>query len=338
MKKPIFFDSTLRDGSHAIQHQLTSDNVREYCKMVDNAGLYTVIVGHGNGLGASSVQVGLSRTSDQELLAAARSELKVTKLGVFILPGFGTIENDLVPALELGVDLVCVASHCTEADVTKQYISRVAKEQKEVYGILMMYHMTTKERLLAEAEKMVSYGAIGIIIMDSAGSSTPGLVRETISYLVEHLQVPVGFHAHNNLGMAIGNTLIALESGATIVDGTVRGFGAGAGNCQIDVMVALLEKMGHTTGINVYDLMDAADKVVKKIMTQPQEIDSVSIASGMAGVFSGFAPHVKRAAEKFGVDARDIFVELGKRRVVGGQEDMVIEVAIELSKKKNVLS
>ncbi len=338
MKSPVFFDSTLRDGSHAIQHQLTSDNVREYCKMVDNAGLYTVIVGHGNGLGASSVQVGLSRTPDQELLAAARSELKITKLGVFILPGFGTIEHDLVPALELGVDLVCVASHCTEADVTKQYISRVAKEQREVYGILMMYHMTTKERLLTEAEKMVSYGAIGVIIMDSAGSSTSGLVRETISYLVEHLQVPVGFHAHNNLGMAIGNTLVALESGATIVDGTVRGFGAGAGNCQIDVMVALLEKMGQPTGINLYHLMDAADKVVKKIMTQPQEIDSVSIASGMAGVFSGFAPHVKRAAEKFGVDARDIFVELGKRRVVGGQEDMVIEVAIELSKKKNVLS
>ncbi len=335
MKTPIFFDSTLRDGSHAIQHQLTIDNVRDYCKMVDTAGLYTVIVGHGNGLGASSIQVGLSATEDCELLRAARAELKKTKLGVFILPGFGTIGNDLVPALELGVDLVCVASHCTEADVTKQYISRVVKEGKEVYGILMMYHMTTKERLLSEAEKMIGYGAQGIIIMDSAGSSTPQLVQETIEYLVSHVQVPVGFHAHNNLGMAIGNTLIALEAGASIVDGTIRGFGAGAGNCQIEVMVALLKKMGYEVPIDLYPLMDAADTVVKNIMTKPQEIDSVSIASGMAGVFSGFAPHVKNAAKKFGVDPRDIFFELGKRKVVGGQEDMVIEVALELSQKKH---
>lgn len=335
MKTPIFFDSTLRDGSHAIQHQLTIDNVRDYCKMVDTAGLYTVIVGHGNGLGASSIQVGLSATEDRELLRAARAELKKTKLGVFILPGFGTIGNDLVPALELGVDLVCVASHCTEADVTKQYISRVVKEGKEVYGILMMYHMTTKERLLSEAEKMIGYGAQGIIIMDSAGSSTPQLVQETIEYLVSHVQVPVGFHAHNNLGMAIGNTLIALEAGASIVDGTIRGFGAGAGNCQIEVMVALLKKMGYEVPIDLYPLMDAADTVVKNIMTKPQEIDSVSIASGMAGVFSGFAPHVKNAAKKFGVDPRDIFFELGKRKVVGGQEDMVIEVALELSQKKH---
>lgn len=335
MKTPIFFDSTLRDGSHAIQHQLTIDNVRDYCKMVDTAGLYTVIVGHGNGLGASSIQVGLSATEDRELLRAARAELKKTKLGVFILPGFGTIGNDLVPALELGVDLVCVASHCTEADVTKQYISRVVKEGKEVYGILMMYHMTTKERLLSEAEKMIGYGAQGIIIMDSAGSSTPQLVQETIEYLVSHVQAPVGFHAHNNLGMAIGNTLIALEAGATIVDGTIRGFGAGAGNCQIEVMVALLKKMGYEVPIDLYPLMDAADMVVKNIMTKPQEIDSVSIASGMAGVFSGFAPHVKNAAKKFGVDPRDIFFELGKRKVVGGQEDMVIEVALELSQKKH---
>lgn len=338
MKTPLFFDSTLRDGSHAIQHELTVENVQSYCRIVDAAGMHTVIVGHGNGLGASSIQVGLAKTSDKELILAARSELKNTNLGVFILPGFGTINGDLLPALSLGVDLVCVGSHCTEADVTKQYIGAAAKQVDEVYGVLMMYHMTTKERLLSEALKMVSYGAKGIIIMDSAGSSTPELVRETIGYLVEHITVPVGFHAHNNLGMAIGNTLVALEAGASIVDGTVRGFGAGAGNCQIEVMVALLKKMGYDIPVDLYALMDASDTVVAHIMKKAQEIDSVSIASGMAGVFSGFAPHVKKAAEKFGVDPRDIFVELGKRKVVGGQEDMVIEVAIDLAKNKTSIS
>jgi 4-hydroxy 2-oxovalerate aldolase len=213
----------------------------------------------------------------------------------------------------------------------EQYISYVVEQKKEAYGILMMYHMTTKERLLEEAKKMVSYGACGIIIMDSAGASTPALVKDTVSYLVEHLPVPIGFHAHNNLGMAVAHTWMALEAGARIVDGTVRGFGAGAGNCQIEVLVALLKKMGYDIPADLYALMDASE-VVAGIMTRPQEIDSVSIASGMAGVFSGFSLPVKRAAERFGVDPRDIFMELGKRRVVGGQEDMVIEVAMELAK------
>lgn len=334
MNKPLIFDSTLRDGQHAIAHQLSAEQAREYCRAIDGSGVYTVIVGHGNGLGASSIQVGLSATPDIELITAARTELKKTKLGVFILPGFGTIKNDLAPALAAGVDLVCVASHCTEANVTKQYIEYAVKKNKEVFGILMMYHLTTKERLLEEAQKMVTYGAQGIIIMDSAGSSTPQLVKDTITHLTAHLNVPIGFHAHNNLGMAIGNTMIALEAGATIADGTLRGFGAGAGNCQLETLVALLQKTGVDVGVNLYQLMDASDQVVAKIMKKPQEIDSVSITSGLAGVFSGFALPVKRAAAEFGIDPRDIFIELGRRRVVGGQEDMVIEVAMELAKKK----
>lgn len=331
----MIFDSTLRDGSHAISHQLTVEQVERYCRAVDSAKEHVVIVGHGNGIGASSVQVGLSATPDMSLLEAARKELKKTRLGVFLLPGFGTIKNDLAPAIKLGVDLVCVASHCTEADVTKQYINYVAEQGKEVYGILMMYHMTTKERLLEEAKKMVSYGAQGIVIMDSAGASTPAIVKETISYLVENLSVSIGFHAHNNLGMAVAHTWMALESGARIVDGTVRGFGAGAGNCQIEVLVALLQKMGYNVPVDLKVLMDVSDKVVTTLMKKSQEIDSVSIASGMAGVFSGFALPVKRAAEKFNVDPRDIFVELGHRRAVGGQEDMVVEVAMELAKQKD---
>lgn len=334
MKDLKIFDSTLRDGSHAISHKLTVEQVERYCRGIDSAGEYVVIVGHGNGLGASSMQVGLSATPDLSLLKAARKELKQTRLGVFLLPGFGTIKNDLAPALELGVDLVCVASHCTEADVTKQYINYVAQQGKEVYGILMMYHMTTKERLLEEAKKMVSYGAAGVIIMDSAGASTPALVKETITHLVENLSVPVGFHAHNNLGMAIAHTWMALEAGAQIVDGTLRGFGAGAGNCQIEALVALLTKMGYSVPVDLKVLMDVSDGVVTTLMKKSQEIDSVSISSGLAGVFSGFSLPVKRAAEKFNVDPRDIFMELGKRRVVGGQEDMVVEVAMELAKKK----
>ncbi len=334
MKDLMIFDSTLRDGSHAISHQYTVEQVRQYCRAIDKAGEHVVIVGHGNGIGASSLQVGISATSDLELLAAARSELKQTKLGVFLLPGFGTIKNDLAPAMKLGIDLVCVGAHCTEADVTQQYIKYVADLGKEVYGVLMMYHMTTKERLLEEASKMVSYGAQGIIIMDSAGASTPAMVKETISYLVENLSVPVGFHAHNNLGMAVAHTWMALEAGARIADGTLRGFGPGTGNSQIEVLVALLKKMGYQISVDLNILMDVSDQVVTTFMKKSQEIDSISIASGLAGVFSGFYLPVKRAAEKFNVDPRDIFMELGKRRVVGGQEDMVVEVAMELAKHK----
>lgn len=331
MKDLQIFDSTLRDGSHALSHQLTVDQVDRYCRAIDGAGVHTVIVGHGNGIGASSLQVGLAGTPDLVLLETARVALQKTKLGVFLLPGFGTIKNDLAPALKLGVDLVCVGAHCTEADVTQQYINYVAEQNKEVHGVLMMYHMTTTDRLLEEAKKMVSYGAQGIIIMDSAGASTPALVKETITRLVEQLPVPIGFHAHNNLGMAVAHTWMALEAGARIVDGTLRALGAGAGNCQIEVLVALLKKMGYDIPVDLYKLMDTSENVVSTIMKKTPEIDGVCITSGLAGVFSGFALPVKRAAERFGVDPRDIFMALGKRRVVGGQEDMVIEVAMELA-------
>lgn len=334
MKDLMIFDSTLRDGQHAISHQLTKEQVERYCRAIDKGGEYVVMVGHGNGIGASSVQVGLSATPDLELLAVARQELKQTRLGVFLLPGFGTIKDDLAPALDLGVDLVCVASHCTEADVTQQYIKYVTQRGKEVFGVLMMYHMTTKERLLEEAKKMVSYGAQGIIIMDSAGASTPALVKETIGHLVNNLSVPVGFHAHNNLGMAVAHTWMALEVGARIADGTIRGFGPGAGNCPLEVLLALLKKMGYPIPVDLNVLMDVSDQIVSGFMKKPLEIDSITIASGLAGVFSVFTLPVKRAAEKFGVSPRDIFMELGKRRVVGGQEDIVVEVAMELAKHK----
>lgn len=334
MNKILFFDSTLRDGSHAVKQQINEDNIKKYCKEADDAGFYTIIVGHGNGLGASSLQVGLSLLSDKEMLAIARNELKKTKLGVFLIPGFGTIKDNIEPAIDIGVDLVCIASHCTEADITRQHINYVREKGKEAYGILMMHHMTTAEKLLEEAKKMQDYGALGVIIMDSAGASTPDMVSERVKKLVDGLNIKVGFHAHNNLGLAVSNSYTAIKAGAVIIDGTLRGFGAGAGNCQLEVLAGLLQKLEIETGLNFYKLMDTSDNVVAKMMQNPQIITSLSLTSGLAGVFSGFAPHVKKAAEKFGVDPRDIFFELGKRKIIAGQEDFIIDVAAELAAKK----
>ncbi|MBU4445864.1 4-hydroxy-2-oxovalerate aldolase [bacterium] len=335
MNEILFFDSTLRDGSHAVAHQLTVENIRDYCAEIDSAGVYTVIVGHGNGLGASSLQVGLSGLTDHQMLTTARSQLKKTRLGVFLIPGFGTIKDDLAPALEIGVDLVCVAAHCTEADVTRQHIEYVRSKGKEAFGILMMQHMTTKERLLEEALKMQEYGALGVILMDSAGASLPDLVTENIGRLVKGTNVKVGFHAHNNLGMAIANSFAAIKAGAMIIDGTLRGFGAGAGNCQMEVLAGCLNKAGIETELDLYKLMDVSEHIATTMMTKAQEITSIGLISGLAGVFSGFATKVKVAAERFGVDPRDIFMELGKRKVVAGQEDFITDVAIELAEQKN---
>ncbi len=333
MSKLLFFDSTLRDGSHAIKHQYTKDNITAYCHAIDKAGMHTVIVGHGNGLGASSLQVGLSNLSDHEMLETARETLHKTKLGAFMIPGFGTISDEIDPAIKDGVELFCIASHCTEADVTKQHIEHIRKKGAEAYGVLMMYHMASTEKILEEASKMQDYGAQGVIIMDSAGASTPEMVKRTIATLSENLTARVGFHAHNNLGMAVGNSYIAIQEGATIIDGTIRGLGAGAGNMQIEALVALLIKNNYELDVNFYAMLDASEKVVKEFFPVSTGLTDISIVSGMAGVFSGFAAHVKAAAKEFQVDPRDIFIELGKRKVVGGQEDQIVDVAVELKKK-----
>jgi 4-hydroxy 2-oxovalerate aldolase len=336
MAKVAFFDSTLRDGSHAVGHQISADNIRNYCMQADEAGLHTIIVGHGNGLGASSLQVGMAALSDAEMLTAARRELKKTRLGVFLIPGFGTIKNDLIPALDRGVDLVCVAAHCTEADITRQHIEYVSDKGKDVYGVLMMCHMASAQCLLGEANKLQDYGAMGVILMDSAGASTPDIVSEKVSFLVNNLHIQVGFHAHNNLSLAVANSYAAIEAGATIIDGTIRGFGAGAGNCQLEVLAGLLFKHKIETGLDLYKLMDISDHVVSKMMKKSQEITSMSIMSGLTGVFSGFALHVQKAAERYQVDPRDIFIELGKRKVVAGQEDFAVDVAIYLANRKSL--
>lgn len=335
MRKVVISDPTLRDGNHAVRHQLNREQIRAYALAADAARIPIVEVGHGNGLGASSMQVGESLLSDRDMLETAREVLKFSKLGVHVMPGWAMIERDLKPAVEIGVDVFRVGSHCTEADTTQRHIGYVREQGREVVGVLMMSHMAPKEVLLEEAHKMVSYGAEAIVLMDSAGAYLPNNVTEKIGHLVQNLQsTPVGFHAHNNLGMAIANSVAAVDAGATVIDGCARGFGAGAGNTQLEVLVAVFERLGIQTGIDLYKVLDCGDLAEASLVEVVPTISSVSVVSGVAGVFSGFAKHVFRVAKEYQVDPRDIFFELGRRKVVAGQEDMIIEVALNLSKKE----
>jgi 4-hydroxy 2-oxovalerate aldolase len=334
IKHILISDPTLRDGNHACAHQLSVEQIAIYAEAAENAGVPIVEVGHGNGLGASSLQVGLSKETDKNMLETARKHLNKSKLGIHVIPGFATIKRDLITAIDIGVDVVRIASHCTEADITQRHIGYVRERGKEAYGVLMMSHMASSNVLVEEAQKMEIYGAEGIIIMDSAGAYLPNDVIEKITALVNGLKIPVGFHAHNNLGMAVANSIAAIEAGAKILDGTARGFGAGAGNTQLEVLVAVLEKMGFVTGINLYKMLDAAEIAEDKIMKSVPIINSENIISGMAGVFSGFAKHVSRISNEYKVDARDVYVELGRRRIVGGQEDIIIEVVMDLIRKE----
>lgn len=334
MSKLKVFDATLRDGSHAIKHQLTIEQIRDYCQAIDDTGMDAVIVGHGNGLGASSLQVGLSRLSDHVMLSTARKYLHQTKLGAYMIPGFGTIREQLIPAIEDGVDLFKIGCHCTEADTTRSHIEYLSKNGKEVYGILMMYHMASPEKLLEESLKMQSYGAQGVILMDSAGASTLEMVKRTITVLKNGLEMQVGFHSHNNMGLAVASMYIAIKEGASIIDGTIAGFGAGAGNCQLEALVALLQKCDIQTDVDLYKMLDVSEHIMPAIMGTTASPDSVSIVSGQAGVFSAFKVHVLRAAKTFGVDSRDIFIELGRRKAVAGQEDMIVEIAQKLKQSK----
>lgn len=336
MRKILITDPTLRDGSHAIGHQFTEKQIASYAKAADEAGIPIIEVGHGNGVGASSIQVGLSLTPDNRIIEVARKNIKKAKLEIFVLPGFATINRDIKPAIEAGVDAIRVAAHCTEADITARHISYAREKGRIAYGALMMTHMASKETLVEECLKMESYGAQGVILMDSAGAYLPCDVTEKISALVEKLTIPIGFHAHNNLGMAIANSMAAVEAGAMILDGTACGLGGGTGNAQIELLVAVLEKMGYSTGINLYKVLDASELAEKNLMAMRPSIRPTSIISGMAGVFSGFARQVERIAKEYQVDPRDVFFELGKRKVVAGQEDIIVEAAIKLSKDRGV--
>lgn len=239
-------------------------------------------------------------------------------------------------AREIGAEMVRVATHVTEADVSKQHLETAKEMGMETVGFLMMSHMVSVEKLVEQAKLMESYGADTVYVVDSAGAMLPYEVAEKIKALREELEVNVGFHAHNNLGLAIGNTLAAIENGATRIDGSVRALGAGAGNAQTEVLVAVLEKLGMKTGIDLYKMMDIAEDLVAPIMKTTQEITKDSLTLGYAGVYSSFRLHAERAAKRFNLDSRDILIELGKRKIVGGQEDMIIDVAAELAKKQQL--
>jgi 4-hydroxy 2-oxovalerate aldolase len=329
----IISDPTLRDGNHAISHALTAAQIAAYASAAEAAQIPIVEVGHGNGLGASSLQVGLAATEDSEMLKAARENLRNSKLGVHVIPGFGTIKKDIAAAIDLGVDVFRIASHCTEADTTKQHIEYLRSRDKETFGVLMMTHMASRETLRDECLKLQSYGAQAVILMDSAGAYVPDEVTERVGELKDNLQIPIGFHAHNNLGLAIANSIAAVRAGATILDGTARGFGAGAGNAQLEVMIAVLERLGYSTGVNLYKVLDASDLAEQVLMPYAPTIKPMSIVSGLAGVFSGFVKHVERIAREYCVDPRDVLFELGRRNTVAGQEDFILQVAMQLAEK-----
>jgi 4-hydroxy 2-oxovalerate aldolase len=328
-------DPTLRDGNHAVSHTLTAAQIGAYAAAADAAQIPIVEVGHGNGLGASSLQVGLAAIEDAEMLSTARENLRHSRLGVHVIPGFGTIRKDIAAAIDLGVDVFRIASHCTEADTTKQHIEYLRSNDKETYGVLMMTHMASRETLRAECLKLESYGAQAVILMDSAGSFVPDEVTERVGDLNDHLAIPIGFHAHNNLGLAIANSIAAVRAGATILDGTARGFGAGAGNAQLEVLIPVLDRLGYATGIDLYKVLDASDLAEKVLMPSAPAIKPMSIVSGLAGVFSGFAKHVERISREYGVDPRDVLFELGRHKAVAGQEDFIIQVAMQLAEKAN---
>lgn len=330
----VISDPTLRDGNHAARHKLSADQIRTYAAAANAARIPIVEVGHGNGLGASSLQVGEAGIPDRTMLETARAALTDTRLGVHVIPGFATARRDLKLAIDIGVDVFRIGSHVTEADTTQRHIGTIREYGRSVYGVLMMSHMASRDVLVEEALKMESYGAEGVVIMDSAGAYLPEEVTDRISALTNALSIAVGFHAHNNLGLAIANSVAAAKAGATILDGTARGFGPGAGNAQLEVLVAVLEKVGYTTGIDLYGVLDAADLAEREVMNVAPTISSVSIVSGLAGVFSGFTTHVRRIATEYDVDPRDIFFELGRRKVVAGQEDVIIEVAMALTRQR----
>jgi 4-hydroxy 2-oxovalerate aldolase len=324
-------DTTLRDGSHSVKHQYTLDDITAFASALDESGVYAIEISHGDGLAGSSIQYGWSLFSEKERLSAANQVVKKSKLAVLLLPGIGT-RRDLQEAIACGAKMARIATHVTEADISEQHIKMCKDMGIEVVTFLMLAHMESPAKVLEQAKLMESYGADVVYIVDSAGAMLPEDVRAKVGILKEHLDVEVGFHAHNNLGLGIGNNLAAIEEGATSVDGSLCGMGAGAGNAATEVLAAVLDRAGYQTGVNLYKMMDAAEEIVRPRMPRPQTIDRASLALGYAGVYSSFLLHTYKAADRFKVDPLDVLIELGKQRVVGGQEDMIVDVAYKLAR------
>ena len=326
-------DSTLRDGSHALSHQLTAEQVARVAKGLDDAGVEIIEVSHGDGLGGSTITYGFGKQPELELLKAASSVIKKGKLAVLLLPGIGT-KDDLKMAADCGAKVAQIATHVTEADIAEQHMGVAKKLGMEVIGMLMLSHMGSPEKIAGQGKLMESYGADVVQVTDSAGALIPQTVRERVRALRDAIKVEVAFHGHNNLSLAVANSVAAIEEGARWIDACTCGLGAGSGNTPTEVLVAVLDKMGYATGIDLWKIMDVAEEIVRPMMQKPVRIGKASLTMGYAGVYSSFLLHADKAAQQFGVDARDILVEIGKRKAVGGQEDMIVEVAMALAEKR----
>ena len=334
-KQVTLHDMSLRDGMHAKRHQISVDQMVAIAKGMDEAGMPLIEVTHGDGLGGASVNYGFPAHSDEEYLNAVIPQMKNAKISALLLPGIGTVDH-LKMARDCGVSTIRVATHCTEADVSEQHIGMAVKMGMDTVGFLMMAHMVEPEKILEQARLMVGYGANCIYATDSAGYMLPDDVSARIGLLKAELpsNIEIGFHGHHNLGMGIANSLAAIEAGATRVDGSVAGLGAGAGNTPLEVFCAVLDRMQVTTGIDLYKIMDVAEDLVVPMMDQPIRVDRDALTLGYAGVYSSFLLFAQRAEKKYGIQARDILVELGRRGTVGGQEDMIEDLALTMAKQK----
>lgn len=334
-RKVTVHDMTLRDGMHPKRHQMTLDQMKSIACGLDAAGVPLIEVTHGDGLGGSSVNYGFPAHSDEAYLGAVIPLMKRAKVSALLIPGIGTVDH-LLMAKDLGVATIRVATHCTEADVSEQHIRRARELGMDTVGFLMMAHMASPEKLVEQALLMEGYGANCLYVTDSAGHMLPddvtarlGAVRQALKPATE-----LGFHGHHNMAMGIANSLAAVEVGANRIDAAAAGLGAGAGNTPMEVFVAVCDRMGIETGVDVFEIQDVAEDLVVPIMDHVIRIDRDSLTLGYAGVYSSFLLFAKRAGEKYGVPARDLLVELGRRGMVGGQEDMIEDTAMTMAHQR----
>ncbi|MAK92781.1 MAG: 4-hydroxy-2-oxovalerate aldolase [Oceanospirillaceae bacterium] len=337
-RKITLHDMCLRDGMHAKREQISVEQMVKVATAIDAAGVPYLQVTHGAGLGGNSLQHGFAMASNEEYINAVASQMKQAIVSVLLLPGLGTM-NELKSAYREGARSVHVATHCTEADTSPQHIACARELGMDTTGFLMMSHLNDAKGLAKQGKLMESYGAQTVYITDSAGFMLPDDVTERITALREVLnpETEIGFHGHHNLGMGIANSIAAVEAGATRIDASVAGMGAGAGNTPMEVFVAVAERMGATTGTDLFSLMDVAEDIIVPLMDQPVRVDRDSLTLGYAGVYSTFLLHAKKASELYGVPARDILVELGRKKMIGGQEDMIQDTAMTMAKERGLL-